>query len=175
MEHLSTSGSCLATPVVFSVHPERPDRRRRRIGAPMNRETEFVIPANETVDFLNMIFATLLPWRLKPRLQTAPSPPARAPRPREGQSAQADFVLFVGANSFAGQWGVYRHSRTRESMHVVSPAAPPGFPLSRERRICALRTVGESTFMGRRRAARFRRMAPLLTAVYPVVCLRARR
>jgi hypothetical protein len=40
----------------------------------------------------------------------APSPPAWAPRPTSGQSAQADpstglgtgFVLFVGANLFAG-------------------------------------------------------------------------
>jgi hypothetical protein len=57
-----------------------------------------------------------LPRRLKPRLQTAPSPPARAPRPTVGQSAPrlgsgqapADFELFVGANSFAGQSSVYR-------------------------------------------------------------------
>ncbi len=53
------------------------------------------------------ITATLR-WRLKPRLQTAPSPPARAPRPTFGQSARADFVHFVGANSFAGRWSVYR-------------------------------------------------------------------
>ena len=47
--------------------------------------------------------------------------PARAPRPTLGQSAPrlgsgqapADFVLFVGANSFAGRGIVYRHSRAR--------------------------------------------------------------
>ena len=34
--------------------------------------------------------------------------PARAPSPTSGESAQADFVPFIGANSFAGRRGVYR-------------------------------------------------------------------